>query len=108
MQRRAMTSTMQQGRYDNEYRQLWCAVMVRALDDFATLVRAHRSIDHPSVTTSEPYDWLLLSENLSPGSFHWICGHLGFDVENTRHLIRYKWRELMKKIKTTVPRLERE
>ena len=107
MQRRSLTGAMQQGRYDNEYRQLWCAVMVRALDDFATLVRVYKSIQHPAVTSSEPYQWLLVSDKLTPGSFHWICGHLGFDVEITRQLIRHKWRELMKKIKTTIPQMER-
>lgn len=108
MQRRSLTGTMQQGRYDNEYRQLWCAVMVRALDDFATVVRTHKDLRHPSVTSSEPYHWLLVSNDLTPGSFHWICGHLGWDVDNTRHLVRSKWRELMRKIKTTIPKMERE
>lgn len=100
MQRRSVTGTVSQGQQGNEYKQLWCAVMVRAIDDFTALVNAHKDIKHPAVTSSEPYHWLLVSNDLSPGSFHWICGHMGWDVENARYLVRNKWQNL--KAKTTV------
>lgn len=101
MQRRSMNGTLSQGEQGNEYKQLWCAVMVRALDDFAAVVHAHGDVTHPAVTSSEPYHWLLVSNNLAPGSFHWICGHLGWDVDTARTLVRNKWRDLMRHMKKT-------
>lgn len=101
MQRRSMNGTIPQGEIGGEYKQLWCAVMVRALDDFAAVVKAHGDMAHPAVTSSEPYQWLLVSDNLSPGSFHWICGHLGWEVETARNLVRNKWRDLMRQMKST-------
>lgn len=101
MQRRSVTGTLSQGEIGNEYKQLWCAVMVRALDDFAAIVRAYKDMRHPAVTTSEPYDWLLVSESLAPGSFHWICAHLGWEPVVARSLLQNNWRELTHKMKKT-------
>jgi hypothetical protein len=101
MQRRSVTGTLSQGEEGSEYKQLWCAVMVRALDDFATVIRAYKDMKHPAVTTSEPYRWLLVSQDLSPGSFHWICGHLGWEPEIARNLVLNNWRELTRRMKIT-------
>lgn len=101
MQRRSVTGTLSDCESGSEYKQLWCAVMVRALDDFSTEIKRYGSVTHPLVVASEPYEWLLVSEDLSPGSFHWICGHLGWDVNITRQLVRNKWRDVMRQITNT-------
>lgn len=79
---------------NTEYVRLWSAVMVRALDDLKAVIKAYKDLTHPEVTKSEPWRWFH-SDSLRPGSFHWICNHLGFDPEETRHLLRQNWRNLM-------------
>lgn len=79
-----------------EYVRLWSAVMIRALEDLKLVIKAHKDLTHPAVTTSEPWRWFH-SDSLDRGSFRWICSHLGFDPEETRHLLRHNWRNLMRK-----------
>lgn len=97
MTRRSANRSSAQDEQGNPYKQLWSAVMVRALDDFAVLLKAHKSLEHPAVVVSEPYYWLLDSEEMAPGSFIWICGHLGWDVEITRQTIRTRWDRLTRR-----------
>ena len=101
MQNRPMNGARTQIDQSKEYKKLWCAVMVRALADYAKVVHIHKDVRHPEVIASEPHEWLLRSEEITPGSFHWICAHLGWNAETIRELIRTKWRDLIKLLKNT-------
>ena len=80
-----------------EYKRLWSAVMLRALDDLADLIRAHKSFGAPAVVRSEPYRWVLQDIGLHPGGFIWICNVMGWCPYETRDLIQRNWRNMMKR-----------
>lgn len=80
-----------------EYKRLWSAVMLRALDDLAELIRAHKSFGVPAVMQSEPYHWILTDKQLNPGGFIWICNVMGWCPDETRDMIRRNWRNMMKR-----------
>lgn len=80
-----------------EYKRLWSAVMLRALDDLADRIRLYKSIDHPEVRYSDPYEWVLEDNTLRPGGFKWICGIMGWCPDETRLLLMRNWRNMMKR-----------
>lgn len=80
-----------------EYKRLWSAVMLRALDDLADKIRIHKSMAHPDVRQSEPYEWVLEDRTLYPGGFVWICWVMGWCPDETRDLIRRNWRNMMRR-----------
>lgn len=79
-----------------EYKRLWSAVMLRALDDLADLIRVHKSFGVPDVVRSEPYRWVLVDSHLQPGGFIWICNIMGWCPEETRDMIKRNWRNMLK------------
>lgn len=69
---------------------LWLAVLERALDDaLGNVICPHYPRFNLVIIQEEARKWLF-SERRGVGTFHWICDHLGLEVDAVRKEFKRK------------------